>query len=166
MSKLNNEQFSLLIDNLRNIEKRFIYQDKNFEIIENKLDKQDKSKWINNLTEPFSFAFIYRSISFYFSKNITADSIKDFSSYINKEKEEFKILKLLILWILITIIRELFDFYHNNKENKFLTYLNKSLKTIWNKLSNFQWLKKKNYRTSSINIQSEISNSRNELSLI
>jgi hypothetical protein len=44
MSKLNNEQFSLLIDNLRNIEKRFIDQDKNFEIIENKLDKQDKSK--------------------------------------------------------------------------------------------------------------------------
>ena len=166
MSKLNNEQFSLLIDNLRNIEKRFIYQDKKFEIIENKLDKQDKSKWINNLTEPFSFAFIYRSISFYFSKNITADSIKDFRSYINKEKEEFKIFKLLILWILITIIRELFDFYHNNKEKKFLTYLNKSLKIIWEKLFNSQWLKKKNYKESSINLPFEINSSRNESLLI
>ncbi|WNE41980.1 MAG: GTP-binding protein EngB [Mycoplasmataceae bacterium] len=169
MSKLKNEQFSSLIDNLKRIEQRFTDQDRQFEIInqkfenyfdnlclksktiENKLDKQDKSKWINNIIEPFSFSFIYRSISFYFSKHTTTDSIKELSSYVNKEKEEFKLSKLLIFWILITIIREFFDFYQHNKKNNFLSY---------------KWLEKKNYGESLINLPLEINKSRNKLLLI
>ncbi|WNE41407.1 MAG: hypothetical protein AM1032_000147 [Mycoplasmataceae bacterium] len=174
MLTLNNNQFSSLLENLKRIEKGFINQEKQFEIINKKfeslnekIDKQDKSKWINNILEPFSFAFIYRSISFYFSKNISADSIKNINSYFNKEKVKFEISKLLLIWIILTIIRESYSYFKKrNREEKSFKWLNYLLKIILNKSLILKQLMNNNYQKSLINLPIEINNSRNELTLL